>query len=447
MRGLAENVVNAAGGLVDGLTADQLLASLRTSRTMEVTPVTRINLSAGAVPPLPQLPIDPLAPVVLPPGLPSVTYRLCAESATLAASCSLPLPLGVPYVADVTGDGSFDVLADLLPGVDTGALTTPVLRLLNRRLPTSEFQGRPLAAHVFVVYDLPQASRRVALGYDGFRRGTTLPEMTDTTYTLGLPAARDAVLDVRAVATHTAPGTSFANTFGFVTTRTDQSDVDPTAVSVQFSPVPTTYSARLRRAQSGAQTLIETALERSSRVDAIAVSDRTSTSPSPRSATQLVVADMPRTARLEVLRRTTSAGEAEVAAAVTTSSAIARLDIAQFEQPDRTSVADYTRPGAQLDRRAREPQRRAALHHGSQPDHVRRERPPGDGQRRGRRCPRRRVGASARRRCAVAADLGHAHCVRIGGPVGERGLPGGADAARPRHRLRRPSGRAHRRAG
>ncbi|MFC7381767.1 hypothetical protein [Sphaerisporangium rhizosphaerae] len=58
----------------------------------------------------------------LPEGVPLVTYRLCAQTASLAASCSAPQPLAKPVAADVTGDGAPDIVASLVPTLDRADL-------------------------------------------------------------------------------------------------------------------------------------------------------------------------------------------------------------------------------------------------------------------------------------------------------------------------------------
>ncbi|CRK62242.1 hypothetical protein [Alloactinosynnema sp. L-07] len=57
------------------------------------------------------------------------------------------------------------------------------LAMLEVRLPTSEFAGRDLPGHVWAVYDIP-GRKRLSLGYDGFRRGTSLSTATLGVFTL-----------------------------------------------------------------------------------------------------------------------------------------------------------------------------------------------------------------------------------------------------------------------
>lgn len=94
-------------------------------------------LQSGNFPP--PLPIDPLALLQqLPNGIPQVTYRVCSESATKPASCSITLPLGVPAMVNVTGNGTAaspdrtpDVFADLVPAVGVTTIVTASQTLLT----------------------------------------------------------------------------------------------------------------------------------------------------------------------------------------------------------------------------------------------------------------------------------------------------------------------------
>jgi hypothetical protein len=87
----------------------------------------------------PPLPIDPLALLQqLPNGIPQITYRVCSESATKPASCSITLPLGVPAMVNVTGNGTAaspdrtpDVFADLVPAVGVTTIVTASQTLLT----------------------------------------------------------------------------------------------------------------------------------------------------------------------------------------------------------------------------------------------------------------------------------------------------------------------------
>lgn len=85
----------------------------------------------------------------LPEGVPLLTYKLCAESATRTVSCSIPRPLVLPVIADVTGDGTPDIMADMLPAVDL----QPVLDL--------SAQAKSLLAEILSIEDELDIIRKI----------------------------------------------------------------------------------------------------------------------------------------------------------------------------------------------------------------------------------------------------------------------------------------------
>jgi hypothetical protein len=95
------------------------------------------SLLSGNLPP--NLPVDPLALLQqLPNGIPQVTYRVCSESATKPVSCTSTLPLGVPALVNVTGNGTPaspdrtpDVLADLVPATSPDGIVSASHKLLS----------------------------------------------------------------------------------------------------------------------------------------------------------------------------------------------------------------------------------------------------------------------------------------------------------------------------
>ncbi|WP_157930760.1 hypothetical protein [Glycomyces xiaoerkulensis] len=119
----AVDTLDAAGRLNDDGTPDldagdlqpQVSSAQVVDDTVPATPEGLLDaLLAGDLPP--DLGVDPLALLEeLPDGIPRITYRVCSESETKEVSCSVTLPLGVPAIVDATGDGTPDVLADLLP--------------------------------------------------------------------------------------------------------------------------------------------------------------------------------------------------------------------------------------------------------------------------------------------------------------------------------------------
>src|SRR6185437_11731225 len=107
----------------------------------------------------------------------SLFYKVCAESPTQPLACSVSLPIGIPIPTDVTGDHFPDVLAELIPVVANGTDFGVSFSVIRLPLTTG-----PLPAHVFFVYDVPVANKRLEYGYDG--RASTLAKNTTTTVTL-----------------------------------------------------------------------------------------------------------------------------------------------------------------------------------------------------------------------------------------------------------------------
>lgn len=173
---------------------------------------------------------------LVPAVLQTLFYRLCYESPTVTATCTGPLLPLVPTTLDVTGDGTQDVQAtvSVLP---LGGVT---LQYKLDRLASSEKAGTPLRTHVWVSYDPATTSQRFKFGYDGFRRGSTLSDSTDTAVTLPNPAGlATGKFDVNFDVTHTgATGPAWALTTGFSTVGADGSESSPAGVSARFAPVP-----------------------------------------------------------------------------------------------------------------------------------------------------------------------------------------------------------------
>ncbi|WP_054044260.1 hypothetical protein [Alloactinosynnema sp. L-07] len=122
------------------------------------------------------------------------------------------------------------------------------LAMLEVRLPTSEFAGRDLPGHVWAVYDIP-GRKRLSLGYDGFRRGTSLSTATLGVFTLNpFEAAANGVFDIKASLLQVGAGDAMAITAGMASVRDDQQGAayDPTVASSRFSPVPLLFEAHAR---------------------------------------------------------------------------------------------------------------------------------------------------------------------------------------------------------
>lgn len=131
-----------------------------------------------------------------------------------------------------------DLLDALLDLVHLG------LAFLEVRLPTSELAGQDLPGHVWAVYDVP-GGNRLSVGYDGFRRGTSLSTATLGLFTFAPLDAITGQYDIRASLVNAGAGDAMAVTAGLARVAdTDAGEaVDPTVASARFSPVPTVFSA------------------------------------------------------------------------------------------------------------------------------------------------------------------------------------------------------------
>lgn len=118
------------------------------------------------------------------------------------------------------------------------------LGLVNLRLPTSEFAGRDLPAHVWAVYDLP-THKRISVGFDGVRRGAGLPTAAIGLYTFAPLQALRGIFDIKATVLQVGAADSLAITAGLTNVTDDDQGLpyDPTVASARFSPVPRTFDA------------------------------------------------------------------------------------------------------------------------------------------------------------------------------------------------------------
>jgi hypothetical protein len=326
-------------------------------------------LTSGNLPP--NLPVDPLALLnALPDGIPRITYRVCSESDTKAASCSLTLPLAVPALVNVTGTGHLpQVLVDMVPIVAPGDIIAAVQKLLNVQSEITDAQNElnvilqlltnplevilhpellvekldlqklladlagtlkqdlqalldlidvgvalleirlptagtgDLHAHVWGVYDLP-THKRLSVGFDGYRRGDSLPTAALGVYTLSLVSLLQGTYDINARVLTVGAGKSLAITAGLGTVSSDANGdvIDPTVASAQFSPVPLLFSAHAV-IDPGSSTAPETASisafsTTSTHLDAQVLSD----GPTSSSFTQAKIDSLPNTVSATVTR-------------------------------------------------------------------------------------------------------------------------------------------------
>ncbi|MFE7216348.1 hypothetical protein ACFU93_42170 [Streptomyces sp. NPDC057611] len=311
----------------------------------------------------------------LPRGLPGITYRLCAQSASRPVACSLQRPLVVPVLADVTGDGTPDVLADVLPAVDvqtvlslsgtvsslqsqvdainqritelrailadplqvilhpaalvellhlsstlgdvqaqltqrTNELSLKVaagLGVLSARLPTGDTAGKPLKAQVWAEYDIPVSldfkhTKRLSVGFDGYRRGTGLSTVDWGIYTADIGAALDGVADVTGRLCHFQPADSIGTVLGLADAGADgnrDSIEDPVVANVLQTPVPERFTAQARIELDTLQARVDLLTSAPTTVDALAVSNQTGGTDR---AIQVIVDKLPLTTTAELTR-------------------------------------------------------------------------------------------------------------------------------------------------
>ncbi|MGI5291357.1 hypothetical protein ACQEVF_49730 [Nonomuraea polychroma] len=191
-------VTTAAGPeLIDQVTADAA-AVLREQGAGGQTPdVRKIVPDTGQAQTLTL--IKPLAAVAkvfdgLGKAVPGLTYRLCVQSAEVPVSCSMRQPVGVPAAADVTGDGTPDLAADLIPAA------MPADGAIGLGFAVKRLARENLKAQVWAEYD-----GKVSVGFDGLRHGSSLSDFDQGTFTVDLTGKR-----VKAVVKRTKPGASAA---------------------------------------------------------------------------------------------------------------------------------------------------------------------------------------------------------------------------------------------
>ena len=219
--------------------------------------------------------------------LSTLTYKVCAESATQPLACSVSVPIGVPVPTDVTGDHFPDVLAEVIPSTMNGqdfGVTFNLTKLSTA--PT------PLAAHVFIVYDVPLANKRVEYGYDG--RASSLANITNTKVIVR-DLYRTAVtgdVNVDASVTSQNPGAIEALTFAIKdlvngSPGNPPTEANPVAGSVQFNPFPKqlTMNAHLIHTNND-EDVFTLGSSTASTVNALITQDTTATATTPASHRQ-----------------------------------------------------------------------------------------------------------------------------------------------------------------
>lgn len=223
------------------------------------------------------------------------------------------------------------------------------LAMLEVRLPTSEFAGEDLPAHVWAVYDIPGA-KRLSVGFDGYRRGTSLSTATLGLFTFSPFSLLAGELDINAHLAQVGAGEAMAVTAGFSTVAdTEEGEaVDPTVASAQFSPVPGLFSVDVEvkpATEEHDQTaVVESFSTTETRLDALVLANaRTGDAPEDRFV-QAVVDRVPTKVRAE-LTWTGAGDRADLAYAA--DSVISGLLFADFTYAGGTDLVQATRATAQ----------------------------------------------------------------------------------------------------
>lgn len=324
---------------VRNLTTTQRVSTVQPDGTVVGPDALRFATGASKFPA--DLPLDV-------PVLSSLTYRVCQQT-DAAASCSLPLPIGVPAVLDVTADSVPDLVAQLAPSTDTNDLSSVGLDYRLMRLPTA---SRPdLRAHVFVLYDVPQAERRFAFGYDGRAAGLSRNTTTNLRLRDALAATRDDVTTALRTVHQDQPAT-WALTAGSATLTGDTTTVtsllgdqlaergthDPMAGLLRQTPVPTTLEGELQLVRQNTQDSLRTTLELSQRtlLEALFVADVTGTgeAPTERAFFGAIADQMATSSELELRNDRTDVRRSSVR--LQTNQQAGRLLAAAQLQPDAT---------------------------------------------------------------------------------------------------------------
>jgi hypothetical protein len=266
--------------------------------------------------------------------LSTLFYKVCAESATQPLACSVSLPIGIPVPVDVNGDHFPDVLAELLPTVPTG-LDFGVQFSVTRLGGTG-----PLPAHIFFVYDVPFANKRLEFGYDG--RASSLANVTTTQVTVkNIFQAVTGDVNVQAKVQSNKPGAVEALTFAIKdlvggSAGHPPTEANPVAGAVQFTPFPATLTmgAHLIHHISD-EDIFTVGSSTPSTVNAVIDQDTTTTSPQSHREFTALVDKLPTSVSVDV----THDGESQNIS-YNASSSISHV------QATDTAVGDISHPGS-----------------------------------------------------------------------------------------------------
>lgn len=171
------------------------------------------------------------------------TYQLCAEWGSGMVSCSGALVYGQPASLNAEDvDATPDVVGSLtlLPGASTTGVSA-TLQLKVDVLPT-EVTSPP--AHVYAVFERPEANKRLLIGFDG--RSDRLARSSQATFTVDLTAAANRVIAAQLDVAHSGASSTSAVVFGASTPGKKGAETDPIRAVVELSDaVPSLFSARV----------------------------------------------------------------------------------------------------------------------------------------------------------------------------------------------------------
>ena len=275
------------------------------------------------------------------------TYRACYESPTKQPTCTDVIPLGTPVPADVTGDGTLDVLMQLTPFADPAYPLGVTVKLSAKRLLTSEKASGSLKAHVWFIYDVATADKRLRLGFDGMYRGDSLADNTDLTYTIKEPLAlTDGNLVSHYTLAHQAAPANWALEVGWSSLVPPDQEVDPLFASAQFSPPPASLNGdfEVRRGviPAGESRDLKVTANSSvpTKVDAIVVNEGSSKTPVRLDARRIVIDKLPTTSAVTVHQEEDVNHQATT---ITTdnSAVIGAVQVTTVSWADKAKTGDY----------------------------------------------------------------------------------------------------------
>ena len=269
--------------------------------------------------------------------LSTLFYKVCAESPTQPLACSISVPVAVPVPVDVNGDHFPDVLATLAPTVPTG-LDFGVQFNVTRLGGTG-----PLPAHIFFVYDIPFANKRLEFGFDG--RASSLANVTTAQVTVkNVFQALTGDVNVQAKITSNKPGAVEALTVAVKdlvggSAGHPPTEANPMAGAVQFSPMPTqlTMGAHLTNNFSDEDIFTLTSTTPTT-VNAVMDMDTTTTTPKTHQEFTALIDQLPTSVTVDVSHNGPTQNISYNASA-----GISHVQATQTAVPDTSQPGSYTR--------------------------------------------------------------------------------------------------------